>query len=119
MKDSLCAHCKHTEQVAYSGFFCNETGYCENKTVAEGCQAFEPDAIDEMTCAIKEKLIRAYPNAAVFTPRPSEPARWLSRKRNGYAVLVCSACEALKEGYTHTAYCPHCGRPMTGGEAQG
>lgn len=43
-----------------------------------------------------------------------EPARWLHRKRNGYAVLVCSACEKQKEGYTRTAYCPHCGRPMTG-----
>ena len=42
-----------------------------------------------------------------------EPARWLQRKRNGYAVLVCSACEREKEGYVRTAYCPHCGRPMT------
>lgn len=59
----------------------------------------------------------------VHTDRPAreepEPARWLHRKRNGYAVLVCSACEKQKEGYTRTAYCPNCGRPMTGGEAQG
>ena len=48
-----------------------------------------------------------------------EPARWLQRKRNGYAVLVCSNCEREKEGYSRTAYCPNCGRPMTGGEAQG
>ena len=60
---------------------------------------------------------------AIEADRPAreepEPARWLHRKRNGYAVLVCSACEKQKEGYTHTAYCPNCGRPVTGGEAQG
>lgn len=48
-----------------------------------------------------------------------EPARWLNRKRNGYAVLVCSACEKQKEGYSRTAYCPNCGRPMTGEGEQG
>lgn len=51
---------------------------------------------------------------ATLCERCGEPARWLHRKRNGYAVLVCSACEREKEGYTRTAYCPHCGRPMTG-----
>lgn len=45
--------------------------------------------------------------------RAPEPARWLQRKKNGYAVLVCSACEKQKEGYVRTAYCPNCGRPMT------
>ena len=115
MKDSLCAHCAHTEQVAYSGFFCKQTGYCENKTVAEGCQAFEPEAY-RMTRMIAEKRLAAYPNAAAFTA--VEQARWLQRKRNGYAVLVCSACEKQKEGCTRTPFCPNCGRPMTGGEAQ-
>ena len=42
-----------------------------------------------------------------------EQARWLHRKRNGYAVLVCSNCGKEKEGYTCTAYCPSCGRRMT------
>ena len=58
----------------------------------------------------------------VYNDRPAreepEPARWLHCKRNGYAVLVCSNCEKQKEGYTRTAYCPNCGRPMTGGEGQ-
>ena len=40
-------------------------------------------------------------------------AHWLHRKRNGYAVLVCSNCGKEKEGYTCTAYCPTCGRRMT------
>lgn len=50
----------------------------------------------------------------LFAPalEPDE-ARWLQRKRNGYAVLVCSNCEKEKEGYTRTPFCPHCGRRMT------
>ena len=75
MKDSLCAHCAHTDQVAYSGFFCDETGYCENKTVAEGCEAFEPDAIDGMTRMITEKLLAAYPNSADFGVNKAEILR--------------------------------------------
>lgn len=50
-----------------------------------------------------------------------EPAHWLQRKQNGYAVLVCSACEKQKEGNARTAYCPNCGRPITndkGGKEQ-
>ena len=46
---------------------------------------------------------------------PVRHGRWLNRKRNGYAVLVCSECEREKEGYTRTAYCPHCGVKMDGG----
>lgn len=46
---------------------------------------------------------------------PVRHSRWLNRKRNGYAVLVCSECEREKEGYTRTAYCPHCGVKMDGG----
>ena len=49
----------------------------------------------------------------------AEPAHWLRRKQNGYAVLVCSACEKQKEGNARTAYCPNCGRPMAGEEEQG
>lgn len=45
---------------------------------------------------------------------PVRHGRWLNRKRNGYAVLVCSECEREKEGYTRTAYCPHCGVKMDG-----
>lgn len=56
---------------------------------------------------------------ATLCGRCEEPARWLHRKRNGYAVLVCSNCGKEKEGYTRTAYCPTCGRPMDREEAQG
>ncbi len=44
--------------------------------------------------------------------RMSEPARWLQRKRNGYTVLMCSACEKQKEGNARTEYCPNCGARM-------
>ena len=126
MKDSLCAHCAHTEQVAYSGFFCNETGYCENKTVAEGCQAFEPDAIDGMTRMITEKLLAAFPNSAQFTA--VKHGRWIPTEYDSYAdgapvwdKWECSECghEHNGEEDTLTAYCPDCGARMDGEEEQG
>ena len=106
MKDSLCAHCAHTEQVAYSGFFCNETGYCENKTVAEGCQAFEPDAIDGMTRMITEKLLAAYPNAVAFTA--VKHGRWEYDDVND--LDYCSECNTGMNG--EFPYCPWCGAKM-------
>ena len=54
-----------------------------------------------------------------LTGEAAGPAHWLQRKQNGYAVLVCSACEKQKEGNARTAYCPNCGRPMAGEEEQG
>ena len=50
--------------------------------------------------------------ALTIDAQPVKHARWLQRKRNGYAVLVCSDCEKEKEGYTRTAFCPNCGARM-------
>ena len=112
MKDSLCAHCAHTEQVAYCGFLCSETGYCENKTVAEGCQAFKSDAIDEMTRMIAEKLIAAFPRTAEFTA--VKHGHWLYDLPN--AIYTCSECLMMYRDNPH--YCPRCGAKMDGGDAE-
>ena len=43
MNESLCAHCKNCEEVKYDGFFCDCTGYIEDKTLSDGCVMFEDD----------------------------------------------------------------------------
>ena len=102
MKNSLCAHCAHTDEVAYCGFLCNETGYCENKTVAEGCQAFEPDSIDELTRMITEELLAAYQSSAEFTV-----------VKHGYLGKYddCSVCGAWVNG-RYENYCANCGAKL-------
>lgn len=46
MINSLCAHCLNCEEVKYDGFFCNETGYIEDKYIEEGCENFKSDEIE-------------------------------------------------------------------------
>ena len=81
----------------------NHCGACANK---EFCA--------EESCPYYE-LRRRIETAPTIEAEPVRHGRWLNRKRNGYAVLVCSECEREKEGYTRTEYCPHCGARMDGG----
>ena len=81
----------------------NHCGACANK---EFCS--------EESCPYYE-IRRRIETAPTIEAEPVRHGRWLNRKRNGYAVLVCSECEREKEGYTRTAYCPHCGARMDGG----
>ena len=62
---------------------------------------------------------RAIETQGTIEAEPVRHGRWLNRKRNGYAVLVCSECEREKEVYTRTAYCPKCGARMDGGAENG
>lgn len=119
MKDNLCAHCMHAVQVAYCGFFCEETGYTENKTVTERCDTFEPDALSDMTNQIKRALIEAYPKSATFTA--VKHGRWIPTEYDSYAdgnpvydAFECSECghEHSGEEDTLTAFCPDCGADM-------
>lgn len=74
-------------------------------------------AIDTAIAALKPKPIQTNADSIrqMTDEEPVRHGRWLNRKRNGYAVLVCSECEREKEGYTRTAYCPHCCARMDGG----
>lgn len=54
MKNNLCAHCKNAVQVEYSGFFCDKTGYIENKSLTEWCDNFKPDEFSDMAKIRKE-----------------------------------------------------------------
>lgn len=47
MKDNLCAHCIHAVEVKYNGFFCDKTGYLENKSCKyDGCKNFKSDKFE-------------------------------------------------------------------------
>lgn len=55
MKESLCAHCKNCEEIKYDGFFCDCTGYIEDKSVEDGCAMFEDDGFVNPKTTSKEE----------------------------------------------------------------
>lgn len=98
MKDNLCAHCIHALNVSYGGFFCEETGYTENKTVTERCDTFEPD-------------------------EPERHGRWIQsdaldyKDPNGVIHVhgMCSCCRTIYDFRDMTSrfkFCPNCGARM-------
>lgn len=88
---------------------------------ADALEALYEEGTDPDDCYADMAYIRAEHifDAPTIEAEPVRHGRWLNRKRNGYAVLVCSECEREKEGYTRTAYCPHCGMKMNGGAENG
>ena len=53
MEQSLCAHCLNCGEIKYDGFFCDITGYLEDKSISEGCPNFKDDS-DQFNDNIKK-----------------------------------------------------------------
>ena len=62
MKNYMCAHCKHCNEIKYDGFFCDETGYIESKTFDKGCDKFESDSVE--LCFGNEMTVRQFDREA-------------------------------------------------------
>lgn len=107
MKDYKCAHCAHCNEIKYGGFFCDMTGYLENKRIEDDCSDFSADA----------EIVRR--------------GRWreISAHRDYDGDILrdyeCTECLAIirdipdvwqSENYSLYRYCPNCGARMEGGE---
>ena len=67
MKNYMCAHCKHCNEIKYDGFFCDETGYIESKTFDKGCDKFESDSVDVPWISCGERLPETHVRVLVKT----------------------------------------------------
>lgn len=95
MKDSKCAHCEHCNEVKYGGFFCDLTGYLEDKRIEDNCPNFEEDTIKHGRWDVK--------------------TIWYQRL--GMMQSECSECKFRLSGdLSNWKYCPNCGARMDGKE---
>ena len=92
MNEYLCAHCKHSTDIQYNAFVCEETGYRERKPIEEGCEHFERKAIETT------KLRKVYDR----------------KKSEKYECTKCGGICYFPHGKSEIWYdfCPCCGRAV-------
>lgn len=94
MKNSKCAHCVHCNEVKYGGFYCDKSGYIEDKRIDDKCRYYVDDTI----------------NPAV------RHGRWIND-------TFCSVCNrfplpagvstlSAEELTKYYSWCPYCGARM-------
>ncbi len=106
MKDYKCAHCAHCNEIKYDGFFCDKTGYVEDKLIEDDCPDFEADTIDQIAKMVTEKLIAAYHKGAEFTA--VRHGQWIC-DQNG--IILCSVCRYPRQ-IGAKDFCGKCGADM-------